>query len=65
MKSLILNMVQTAIIVLLLTLSAFYLGRLVYRSFTSTSCASGCGSCNSIDVDAIMKKMKEKETTLG
>jgi len=58
-------MVQTIIIALLSALSAIYLGRIVYRSFTSNSCESGCGSCNSIDVDAIMKKIKEKETTLG
>jgi hypothetical protein len=39
-------MVQITIIGLLFGAAAFYLGRMVYRSFqTKGNCASGCAKC--------------------
>ena len=56
---------QIFIILVLFTLAAFYLGRMVYRSFKAdASCESGCGKCatSTLDVDKIVKEIKKKET---
>jgi hypothetical protein len=49
-------MVQTLIIVLLFIAALVYLGLLIYRSFTSAGCSSGCGSCG-IDFSKIEKQL--------
>ncbi len=53
-------MLQYIIIGLLLIGAAIYLGRLVYLSFTSKECQSGCGSCGAIDVKAALKSIEKK-----
>jgi len=50
-------MFQYIIIALLFIGSCLWLGRLVWRSFTSKSCENGCGSC-AIDWNEIEKKAK-------
>jgi hypothetical protein len=55
---------QSAIIVVLLLVSAFYLGRLIYLSLASNSCANGCGKCGVIDAEKIIKRIKDKEISL-
>jgi hypothetical protein len=50
---------QQLIILLVFILAAFYMARLVYRSFSSKSggCAKGCGACSTIDFDKIKKQL--------
>lgn len=49
----------------LLGLSAVgYLGWLVFKSFTSTECESGCGKCGTLDVKAIQKSIEKKKATV-
>lgn len=52
-------MVQQLIILLVFILAAFYVARLVYRSFSSKSgdCAKGCGACSTLDFDKIQKQL--------
>ena len=52
-------MVQQLIIFLVFVLAAFYVARLVYKSFSSQSggCAKGCGACSTIDFDKIKKQL--------
>jgi hypothetical protein len=52
-------MVQQVIIFLVFMLAAFYVARLVYKSFSSKSggCAKGCGTCSTIDFDKIRKQL--------
>jgi hypothetical protein len=52
-------MMQQIIIFLVFVAAAFYLGRVVYRSFSSKSggCAKGCGACSTIDFEKIKKNM--------
>lgn len=38
-----------------------YLGWLVYQSFASESCESGCGKCGTLDIKAILKSVEEKK----
>lgn len=53
-------MIQQILIILLFSGAAFYLGRLIYRSFqTKNVCESGCGKCG-IDVGKIEKDLKAK-----
>lgn len=54
-------MVQELIIFLVFLLSAFYMARLVYKSFSSKSggCAKGCGACSTIDFDQIRKQLNK------
>ncbi|MBX2957704.1 MAG: hypothetical protein KF846_16185 [Cyclobacteriaceae bacterium] len=53
-------MVQQLLIGLLFTAALIYLGRLAWQLFQSKSCASGCGKCSTIDVDAIEKQIRLK-----
>lgn len=53
-------MFQQAIIVLLFVSALVYLGRMIYRSFQSKSCATGCGKCGAIDFDKIEKQLVAK-----
>ncbi|WP_026462456.1 FeoB-associated Cys-rich membrane protein [Adhaeribacter aquaticus] len=53
-------MVQQLIIFLIFIAAAFYVGRLVYRNFSTKSggCVKGCGSaCSSIDFTKIQKNI--------
>lgn len=52
-------MVQNIIIALLFAAALGYLIRLVYNSFRTRSCSSGCGSC-SIDFDKLEKDLEKK-----
>jgi hypothetical protein len=51
-------MIQFALVVLIFTAATIYLGWIFYRSFQARSCASGCGKCATIDVEAIEKKIR-------
>jgi hypothetical protein len=51
-------MIQALLVGLLFTAASFYLGRMVYLSLQAKSCASGCGKCATLDVDAIEKKIR-------
>ncbi|WP_162054146.1 FeoB-associated Cys-rich membrane protein [Pontibacter pamirensis] len=55
-------MVQELIILLVFIAAAFYMGRLVYRSFVAKSgCVKGCGSaCSSIDFKKIQQDLDKK-----
>lgn len=52
-------MVQQLIIFLAFILAAWYVARLVYKSFSSKSggCAKGCGACSTIDFKKISKQL--------
>jgi hypothetical protein len=52
-------MVQQLIILVVFILAAFYVARLVYKSFSSKSggCAKGCGACSTIDFNKISKQL--------
>jgi hypothetical protein len=53
-------MFQQIIIILLFAAALVYLGRMIYRSFQSKSCATGCGKCSAIDFDKIEKQLNSK-----
>ncbi|MCU0356623.1 MAG: hypothetical protein MUE95_03510 [Cyclobacteriaceae bacterium] len=53
-------MIQQLIIALVFVGALTYLGRLIWRAFQSKSCASGCGKCGALDVDAIEKQIRLK-----
>lgn len=57
-------MVQSIIIGALSLAAAVYLGWLVYRSFTSSACESGCGKCGALDVKSILKSIEEKKASV-
>jgi uncharacterized metal-binding protein len=52
-------MIQEALILVIFLAAAFYMVRLLYRSFAVKSgCAKGCGSaCSSIDFNKIQKDL--------
>ena len=52
-------MLQTLIIALLFLAALVYLGLLIYRSFTSPGCSSGCASCG-VDFSKIEKQLGQK-----
>ncbi len=51
---------QQAIIIILFIGALIYLGRMIYRSFQSKSCATGCGKCGAVDFDKIEKQLNKK-----
>jgi hypothetical protein len=54
-------MVQQVFISLLFVSAAFYLGRLIYKSFQAkNACETGCGKCGAIDAQKIEKELKAK-----
>jgi hypothetical protein len=55
-------MVQHLIIAALFLAAVVYLGYITYKSFSSTGCSSGCGSCG-IDFDKIRKDLQKKGIT--
>jgi hypothetical protein len=52
-------MMQTLTIVILFIAALLYLARVIYRSFASSGCSSGCGSCG-IDFSKIEKQLGQK-----
>lgn len=53
-------MLQQTIIILLFISALAYLGRMIYRSFQSKSCATGCGKCSAVDFNKIEKQINNK-----
>jgi hypothetical protein len=53
-------MFQQIMIILLFAAALAYLGRMIYRSFQSKSCATGCGKCSAVDFDKIEKQLNAK-----
>jgi len=51
-------MIQGILVSIIFLLASLYLGRQIYKSVQAKSCASGCGKCATIDVDAIEKKIR-------
>jgi hypothetical protein len=51
---------QQVLIILLFIGAMVYLGRMIYRSFQSKSCTTGCGKCGAVDFDKIEKQLNEK-----
>ncbi|MBW7467148.1 hypothetical protein ABID22_001242 [Pontibacter aydingkolensis] len=53
-------MVQELIILLVFLAAAFYMGRLIYRSFAAKSgCVKGCGTaCSTIDFKKIQQDLE-------
>jgi hypothetical protein len=52
-------MFQIVAIILLFAGAAFFLGRMIYRSFQAkTACSTGCGKCGAIDFDKMEKQIK-------
>ncbi|MEQ8424475.1 MAG: hypothetical protein RIA63_07180 [Cyclobacteriaceae bacterium] len=56
-------MFQSILVGSLLLGAAIYLGRLIYRSFTVSSCESGCGKCATLDVNSILKSIDKKKAS--
>ncbi|MHA6248553.1 FeoB-associated Cys-rich membrane protein [Pontibacter sp. CAU 1760] len=53
---------QELIILLIFLAAAFYMARMVYRSFAAKSgCAKGCGSCGTIDFKKIQQDLDRKK----
>jgi len=59
-------MLQQIIIGIFFTGALAYLARIVWRSFQARSCATGCGKCSTLDVEAIEKQIliKNKPKTV-
>ena len=54
--------VQEIIVILIFIAALVYLGRLVYRSFTTDAgCPKGCGSCSAVDFKKIEQQIRERE----
>ena len=54
-------MIQELIILVIFLAAAFYMGRMLYRSFAAKSgCAKGCGSCGAIDFKKIQQELEKK-----
>jgi hypothetical protein len=53
-------MVQQIVLFVLFTGALFYLGRLLYRAFSTKSagCASGCAKCGAVDFQKIEAQLK-------
>jgi hypothetical protein len=52
-------MLQLIAIIVLFSGAAFFLGRMIYRSFQAkTACSTGCGKCGAIDFEKIEKQIK-------
>lgn len=50
---------QHVIIAVLFLAAMVYLAYIAYKSFTSTGCSSGCGSCG-IDFSKIKRELQKK-----
>lgn len=60
-------MVQHLIILLVFIAAAFYMARLLYGMFRSTSsgCPKGCGSCSTIDMKKIEADIKHRKEMMS
>ena len=55
-------MLQEILVILIFITALAYLGRLLYRNFTTDSgCPKGCGSCSTIDFKKIEQQIEEKK----
>ncbi|PRY14964.1 hypothetical protein CLV24_103203 [Pontibacter ummariensis] len=56
-------MVQELLILVIFLVAAFYVGSVLYRSFSAkSSCSKGCGgACSSIDFKKIQKDLEKKQ----
>jgi hypothetical protein len=51
-------MLQGFLVVLVFLAAAFYLGRMVFRSFQAKNvCASGCAKCGAADLEKVKKSL--------
>ncbi|MEK6783010.1 MAG: FeoB-associated Cys-rich membrane protein [Bacteroidota bacterium] len=59
-------MLQLIAIVILFLGAAFFLGRMVYRSFQAkTACSTGCGKCGALDFEKIEENIRQKALPLS
>ena len=59
-------MLQLIAIIILFAGAAFFLGRMVYRSFqVKTACSTGCGKCGAIDFEKIEEQIRQKALPLS
>jgi hypothetical protein len=56
-------MIQYILVGLLVIAALAYLGWMIFESFTSTDCKSGCGSCSTLDIKAIQKSIAKKKAS--
>ncbi|MFZ1808372.1 MAG: FeoB-associated Cys-rich membrane protein [Cyclobacteriaceae bacterium] len=56
-------MIQSILVGILVIAAVSYLGWMIYKSFTSTECESGCGSCGALDIKAIQKTIAKKKAS--
>jgi len=56
-------MIQYILVGLLGLAAVGYLSWIIFRSFTSSECESGCGKCGALDVKAIQKSIEKKKAT--
>ena len=54
------TMIQSIIVAIIFIGAVAYVARLIYKSFESKSCATGCGKCGAVDFNKIEKQLKEK-----
>ncbi len=58
-------MVQEILIFVIFIAAAFYIGRLLYKTFTAKSgCAKSCGACSTIDFKKIQQDLDRKAANL-
>jgi len=51
-------MLQGFLVVLVFLAAAFYLGRMVFRSFQAKNeCSSGCAKCGAADLEKVKKSL--------
>ncbi len=54
-------MFQLIAVILLFAGAAFFLGRMIYRSFQAkNACSTGCGKCGAIDFQKIENEINKK-----
>lgn len=60
-------MIQHIIIFLIFLAAAFYVARMLYQMFSSSSsgCPKGCGSCSSIDMKKIEADIKRRQQMMS
>jgi hypothetical protein len=59
-------MFQLIAIIILFAGAAFFLCRMVYRSFQAkAACATGCGKCGAVDFEKIEKEISQKATLVS
>jgi bacterioferritin-associated ferredoxin len=56
-------MLQLVLVISLFLAAVFYVGRMIYRNFTSkTGCESGCGKC-AVDFGKVEQQIQKKQIT--